>query len=196
MESTVCPNCRKPIRIPTDVLGQRARCPFCKCHFKAPVRTPEGLTDPVLIRRNLLASRVAPPAVALLFIAILSLVVNGVQTVQTYADPERFEQQTRDTFENAAEKYNRPELRDKIPATLVWWPRIRLASALLSLVTIAGAVSMLRHRRHGLAMLGSVVAMFNVANCCCFAGIFVGGWALFVLLDPAVRARFQAPPAV
>jgi hypothetical protein len=193
--TTVCPNCRKAIRVPPDALGQKAQCPFCKCHFRAPVQSPEGLTEPVLIRRNPFANRVTAPAVALLFIGLIGLVSNGIQTVRTYTDPEQFERQTREVFESAAERSKTPELRDKIPATLKWWPRIRLASSLLSLVTIAGAVSMLRQRSHGLAMLGSVVTMFNVANCCCFAGIFVGGWSLFVLMDPAVRARFQSPPA-
>ena len=71
------------------------------------------------------------------------------------------------------------------------------------LVTIAGAIAMLRARRHGLAMLGSIVAMLNVANvvnCCCFASILVGGWSLMVLLEPNVRAEFHRvkttpPPA-
>jgi hypothetical protein len=192
LESTVCPNCRKVIRIPLDVLGQTARCPFCKCHFRAPIRTSEGLTDPVLIRRNLFANRLFAPAVALLFYGLAGLLFNGLQAVRSYADPEVVEQEMRNQLEEAAERTNRPELREKIEVTLKWWPRIRLASAALSLVTLAGATSMLQEKRHGLAMLGSVIAMFNVASCCCFVGIILGGWSLFVLMNPEVRARFSS----
>lgn len=192
MESTVCPNCRKTIRIPSDVLGQTAQCPFCKCHFRAPIRTPEGLTEPVLIRRNLFANRLSAPAIALLFYGLAGFLFNGLQAARSYANPEVFEQEMRNQLEEAAERANRPELREKIDLTLKWWPRIRVASAALSLVTIGGAVSMLQEKRHGLAMLGSVIAMFNVASCCCFIGIVLGGWSLFVLKNPEVRARFKS----
>jgi hypothetical protein len=192
LESTVCPSCRKAVRIPADVLGQTAQCPFCKCHFRAPIRTPEGLTEPVLIRRNLFANRLVAPAIALLFYGLIGLLFNGVQAVRGYTDPDTLEREMRDALENAAERSNMPELREKIPPTLKWWPRIRLASAALSLVTIAGAVSMLQEKRHGLAMLGSVIAMFNVASCCCFVGLVLGGWSLFVLMNPNIRARFSS----
>jgi hypothetical protein len=194
LESTVCPNCRKVIRIPPDMLGQTAQCPFCKCHFRAPIRTPEGLTEPVLVRRNPFADRVVAAAVVLLFYGLIGLVLNGIQAVRGYTDPEAIQREMREQLEDAAERTNRPELREHIPLTLKWWPRIRLASAALSLVTIAGAVSMLQQRRHGLAILGSVIAMFNVSSCCCFVGIPVGGWALYVLMDSQVRARFDAAP--
>jgi hypothetical protein len=192
LESTVCPNCKKTIRIPPDVFGQTARCPFCKCHFAAPIRTPEGLTEPVLVRRNLFANRVFAPAIALLLYGLVGLLLNGIQVSRSYADPEAVEREMREQLEEAAERSNRPELRGHIPLTLKWWPRVRLASAALSLVTIAGAVSMLQQKRHGLAMLGSVIAMFNVASCCCFVGIVLGGWSLFVLMNPDVRARFSS----
>jgi hypothetical protein len=195
LESTVCPNCHKPIRIPAEVLGQTARCPFCKCHFRVPVRTPEGLTDPVLVRRHPFANRLLAPAAVLLFYGLSGLVFNGVQAVRGYTDPEALDREMRERLEKAAEQTNTPELREKIPLTVQWWPRVRLASAALSLVTIAGAIGMLQKKRHGLAMLGSVIAMFNVSNCCCFVGIVVGGWSLFVLMDPQVRAQFDAPPA-
>jgi hypothetical protein len=191
LESTVCPNCRQVIRLPAEVLGQTAQCPFCKCHFRAPIRTPDGLTEPVLIRRNLFAKRAFAPGIALLLYGLLGLLFNGVQAVRGYADPETLNREMRDELEKAAERTNTPELREMIEPTLTWWPRIRLASAALSLVTIAGAVSMLREKRHGLAMLGGVTAMFNVASCCCFIGIALGGWSLFVLMNPDVRAGFD-----
>jgi len=203
VESITCPGCQKAIRVPPEVLGQRAQCPFCKCHFRAPIRTPEGLTEPVLVRRHPFANRRALPGFMLVFVGLIGLVTNSFQAAKAYIDPQAFEEQTRESFNDAAEKSNTPELRDKVPMTLVWLPRVRIASAALSVVTVLGGIALLRARRHGLAMLGSIVAMLNianVANCCCFGSILVGGWALMVLLDPAVRAEFQAnqnttPPA-
>lgn len=193
MESVTCPGCQRPIRVPDDVLGRRARCPFCKCHFRAPVRTPEGLTAPQFLRRNPFADRRVLPATFLLVAGVMGLLTNGLQVAQAYLDPDAFREQTRDFFDRAAERSKTPELRDQVPVTLEWLPRFRAVCAGLSLVTTAGAVSMLRARRHGLAMLGSVFAMFNVTNCCCFGNILIGGWALYTLLNPAVRAQFAGP---
>lgn len=175
-------------------MGGRARCPFCKCHFLAPARAADGSVEvPRLVRRNPFAqSKTTLPAMLLLFVGLVGFLFNGVQTAQSHLDPEEFERQTREFFEGGANQMKAPELLDKIPATLKWWPRVRIASLCLSLVTIAGAIAMLRIRGHGLAILGSVVAMFNVANCCCFAGIVVGGWSMSVLLNPAVREQFNA----
>jgi len=196
VESITCPGCQKAIRIPPDVLGQRAQCPFCKCHFRAPIRTPEGLTEPALLRRNPFGNRRILPGVMVLFVGCIGLVTNAFQAAKAYADPQAFEEQTRESFERAADQSKTPEIRDKIPMTIVWLPRVRIVSAALSLVTIAGAIAMLRARRHGLAMLGSIVTMLNVANvvnCCCFASILMGGWSLMVLIDPNVRAEFHRP---
>jgi hypothetical protein len=192
LESITCPGCSKLIRIPDDVLGQIAQCPFCKCQFDAPVRTADGgLTAPVLRRRNPFGERRIAPGVLLFFTGLLSLLTNGFQAAEAYVNPAAFEEQTRDFFEKAAERSNAPELRDKIPVTLEWLPRVRVACALLGLITIAGAVAILRARRHSLAMIGSLAAMFNIANCCCFANILIGGWAIYTLLNPEVRAQFN-----
>ncbi|HKA08378.1 MAG TPA: hypothetical protein VKD71_14050 [Gemmataceae bacterium] len=196
MESITCPGCQKAIRVPPDVLGQRAQCPFCKCHFRAPIRTADGITEPVLLRRNPFGNRRVLPGMMLLLIGLIGFVTNAFQAIKAYSDPQAFEEQTRESFERAAEQSNTPEIRDKIPMTVEWLPRVRVVSAVLSLVTIAGAIAMLRARRHGLAMLGSIVAMLNIANvvnCCCFASVLVGGWSLMVLLDPNVRAEFGRP---
>jgi hypothetical protein len=184
LESTVCPNCRKVVRIPAEALGQRAMCPFCKCHFQAPVRTPEGLTEPVLLRRNPFAqSPTFAPGLVLLFVGLLGMISNGVQVSRAYSDPAEFERQTREVFE-----------RNKLPEverTVRWMPIARGGFFIMSgLVALAG-VAMLRQRRHGLAMLGSAAALFLVSDCCCLLGFPAGSWALFVLRDPVVRQQFQ-----
>lgn len=186
VESVTCPGCQKTIRIPDDVLGQAAKCPFCKCHFRAPIRTPEGLTEPVLIKRNpFAASRTFGPGAALLFTGLLGLFTNVVDLAKTYANPEGFAQQTRDAFAGRFDEWTE--------FTVKWRPRAVWGFAALSLLTAGGGLAMLRMRRHGLAMIGATAAFFNANHCCCVLSVPAGAWALLVLMNPEVRAQFQRP---
>jgi hypothetical protein len=194
VESITCPGCHKPIRVPPEVLGQRAQCPFCKCHFDAPVRVADGsLTAPRLIRRNpFAASRTFGPGIGLVFVGLLGIVSNGVQVGRAYSDPEKFAEETREFFERA-------HLPDP-ERTVKWMPVARIGFLALSVLVTASGVAMLTRRRHGLAMLGSVGALFLVTDCCCVLGFPVGAWSLFVLRDPTVQAQFrrasaEPPPA-
>ena len=194
MESITCPGCQKPIRVPIDVLGQRAQCPFCKCHFDAPVRNADGtLTAPRLIRRNpFAASRTSGPGTGLLFVGLLAMVSNGVQVGRAYSDPEKFAEETREFFARA-------QLPDP-ERTVKWMPIARVGFLMLSVLVAAAGVAVLTRRLHGLAMLGSVGALFLVTDCCCVLGFPVGAWSLYVLRDPAVQAQFrrtavETPPA-
>lgn len=199
MESVTCPGCRKAIRIPEDVLGQTAKCPFCKCHFKAPVRTPKGITEPILLRRNMFArNRTLFPATLMLMVGILGFFNNGLVVLQSQFDPEVFERNTREFFEQLAQRADSDEVKEKYrgwtPIALRWGPVVRAGFALLGLVSIAAAVAMVRRRAYTLALFGSFVTMINLAalpSCCFVVSILVGGYSIFVLLNPEVRASFQ-----
>ena len=194
MESVACPGCQKTVRLPDEVLGQTAKCPFCMCHFRAPVRMPEGLTDPVRLRRNPFArSRTFGPGALLLFVGLVGALTNAVELAKIHTDREAFARRTRDDFANMAERSKTPELEEYGEVTVRWLPIARWAFLGLSLTTLAGGIAMLRQRRHGLAMLGSAAALFNVANCCCVVGFPAGAWGLFVLMNPEVRALFRGP---
>lgn len=188
MESITCPGCQKPIRVPPDVLGQRAQCPFCKCHFQAPIRSADGaLTSPTLIRRNPFAeSRTFGPGAALILVGLLGVLTNAAQVARAYSDPDEFARQVRDDLE----KMN---LADQAERTIRWMPMVRAGFLILSGLVVAGGVAMLRQRRHGLAMVGSLAALFNVASCCCVLGFPAGAWALYVLRDPELQAQFHRP---
>lgn len=186
MESAVCPGCQKPIRVPEEVLGQTAKCPFCKCHFKAPVRTSEGLAAPALIKRNpFAASRNFGPGALLLFAGLLGLLTNVIDLTKTYADPEAFAQQTRDAFAGRFDEWTE--------FTVKWRPRAVWGFALVSLLSAAGGFALLRLRWHSLAMIGAAAAFFNANHCCCVLGVPAGTWALFTLMNPEVRAVFRMP---
>ena len=187
MESVICPGCQKPIRVPADVLGQTAKCPFCKCRFQAPVRTPDGtLTEPQLHRRNPFAeSKTFGPGLALIFVGLLGVLANVVKVGQMYADREEFANQVREDFDHSP-------FREYTEATIRWMPVVRIVFLGLSALVVAGGIAMLARRWHALAMLGSVAALFNVANYCCVLGFPAGASALFVLRNPEVRAQFQS----
>ena len=205
MESVTCPGCQKTIRVPEVVLGQTAKCPFCKCHFRAPVRTPEGLTDAVLLRRNVFGRhKTVFPATLMLMVGLVGIFSNSIAVLQSQFDPEQFEANTRAYFERVAEQRenedDRQQIRAMVPGAIRWVPVARTAAAVLSLLSIGGAVAMLRKRAYGLAVAASFATLFNLAlaNCCCVISIFVGGYSLYVLMDPEVRAAFRPPepPAV
>src|SRR5262249_25386717 len=158
--------CQKAIRIPPDVLGQRAQCPFCKCHFQAPVRTPEGPTEPVLLRRNIFARhKTVFPATLMLLLGLVGLLNNGVLALQSQVSPAVFEANAGDFFEDIAsrapDEEQREAVRARIPTALKWGPLVRAGFAVLGLISVAGAVSMLRKRNYSLALFAGFATMFN-----------------------------------
>jgi hypothetical protein len=196
LESIQCPGCQKPIRLPEETLGQIAKCPFCKCHFKAPIRTPEGLTDPFLLRRNLFGrNRVVLPATLMLMLGMVGFFNNAVVAIKSQVDRDGFEADTRAFFEQLATKPEKEEDRDairaRIPAAIQWGPAVRVAAAAFGLVSIVGSITMLRRLAYSFTLLASFVTMFNVMQCCCFTSILVGGYSLYVLMDPEVRRSFR-----
>jgi hypothetical protein len=213
---TICPACRKNVRLPDDMLGQQAVCPYCKSLFVAPVRLGDGsLAPPALRRRNPFASsRAVAPGVMLVLFGSLSLIWNGAHAVQAQLDPAAFEKQTREDFAQMAQWVRQSELKDKdaddpvviaqadakadefnqkADVTIRWLPWVRVLFAGLSIISLLGGIGMVRLRWHSLGMLGSVAAMFNVLNYFCLGGMPIGAWALFVLMNPAVRAQFYGP---
>ena len=132
-----------------------------------------------------------------MFVGLIGTLTNVVELAKIHADREAFVKRTRDDFAEMAARGNAPELEEYGEVTIKWLPTARWAFLGLSLTTLAGGIATLRQRGHGLAMLGSAAALFNVANCCCVVGFPAGAWALFVLMNPEVRALFRvpAPPA-
>ncbi len=61
---------------------------------------------------------------------------------------------------------------------------------LASLIQVFGALAMSRLRAYPFAVLGCLAAMCNLV--CCFAGLPIGIWCLFVLHSPEVRAAFNS----
>lgn len=197
MEVITCPGCQKPLRLPTEWLGTNTSCPHCKCHFTAPVRQADGtLSVATRLRHNPFAqSRLVLPAMLLLFFGLFTLFINTTQMLRAYTDPERFAQRTQADFEemvrNVKDDEQRQEVLDRIPVFVKWLPPLSIVFMLQSLLSVAGAISMLRRWSHSLALLGAFAAVFHLAYFCCAGGIPVGAFALFVLFNPNARAEFS-----
>ena len=61
----------------------------------------------------------------------------------------------------------------------------------VSVLTVAAAVQMLRLRGFWLAVVGSVLAIVNFNSLCCCLGAPFGIWSLVVLFQPAIRSAFE-----
>jgi len=72
-----------------------------------------------------------------------------------------------------------------------WWVGpFHAAFALVSLVMAAGGLAILLGRWYWLAMLGSVLAIFNISLCCCVPGLVAGLWGFLMLARDEGRRHF------
>ncbi len=209
-----CPACGKSVQLPDDMLGQSAVCPYCKSLFTAPARQDDGtLSIPVLRRTNPFAD--APtrgPGLMMVLIGSVSLLFNGVELSRILLDWPAFQDRTRAQYAKDAETVRMVELKDKdaddpavreaadakaaeyaghAETTIRWWPPARGVFMGMGLLTALGGAAMIGRKRHPLAMLGCVAAMFNVMNYCCIPGMPVGAYSLYLLMNPAVRDSFS-----
>jgi hypothetical protein len=197
VEIITCPACQKPLRLPPEFIGRRTRCPECRALFLGPVRDSAGvLGQPQLLRAN--PFRKAPlilPGVLLIFMGLANILVNAVALGEAYSDPEKHRQKHTEQFEARAASKD-PEIIQRLESTLVWWPRIRILFVAFGVLTVLGGVAILLKKWHGLAMIGSVVSMFNVTPPLCCGSLPAGAIALMFLFNPDVRKQFlkQDPP--
>lgn len=125
-------------------------------------------------------ARVAPPAVAIIVVAVMGLVAAlgmlgvivlgiGAALINDLPRHERAEQFVGGTF------------------WIVWC----VTSLILYSVAIWGALKMKALRSYGAAVTATIV-MLLPCSCCCFIGIPIGIWSLVVLLSADVKAAFSA----
>lgn len=197
MDVITCPACQKPLRLPPEFIGRRTRCPECRALFLGPVRDSAGvLGQPQLLRAN--PFRKAPlilPGVLLIFMGAASVLWNAVALGEAFSNPEEHRRKTAQQFEERAAA-KEPEVIERLESTLVWWPRIRILFIAFGLITVMGGVAILLKRWHGLAMIGSVVSIFNVTPPIWCASLPAGALALMFLFNPDVRKQFleRKPP--
>jgi len=200
-----CPACGHSVRVPDSLFGQPVRCPACKAYFTAPVRDADGhlgaaqlLAEPPPTVMAAARGRAVPkegalfaPGVCLLFVGILGVAVNGVQTWQTFDDPQGTRQRMIDVQKQFA-GITKQEFDEKMANEVAdSVPTITAIVFGISIVVLAGSICILRRKLYWLAVAGSVLAIFNIGNACCLVGAPIGIYCLVKLLDPDNRALFR-----
>jgi len=116
---------------------------------------------------------VLPPAICLLVTGILGVLANCFQTVIALT---------------------RPDLLQNNPFGAAAPPWASAVSGVLfsgvAIGTIAGSITMMKTRLYGLSMVGAVLGMINIGNCCCALGLPFGIWAIIVLCRSDVKDAF------
>jgi hypothetical protein len=140
-----------------------------------------------------------PPAVALLLVGIINMLMSfgsiGIGVFYSRLPPEKMEE--------IMEKQNPEQYAQMRQAGFTVDTIMKFYSyggcgggaigLFVSLLTILGAIGMMRLRMHWLAV---IVAVLTAIPCisplaCCLVGEGVGIWALVILLTPEVRAAFR-----
>lgn len=140
-----------------------------------------GLSDP--------KSAVSGPAMALLIIAIMSLVMTLFQLVASAAG------WTLDLGGRGMMWHGAPRGHQEFNELLTWMVGpLGLISNLIGVVIngiiVAGALRMMALRSYGLCMVAAVLAVIPCTAPCCCLGIAAGVWALVVLTRPEVKQAF------
>jgi hypothetical protein len=140
-----------------------------------------------------------PPAVALLLVGIINMMMSfgsiGIGVFYSRIPPDKMEEiLEKQNPEQYAQMREAGFTAEKLSKIYTYGGCGSGAVGLfVSLLTILGAIGMMRLRMHWLAV---IVAVLTAIPCisplaCCLVGEGVGIWALVILLTPEVRAAFR-----
>lgn len=209
-ETLYCPSCNQRVRVPEEMLGQPVQCPLCRLVFTAPARggapavvpLPIGSagqpsTAPIPWQPGMASPGGRPgfvlaPGIALLVVGFLGLLLNSFRLLNLVLAGQRGMeaqiQQSQAIFQQLMPGAENPFAQLQPQSLFLMSLAIAGLFFLADVLVILGGLQMVRGRKYGLALTGSIVAMINCA--CCFLGFPFGLWALIVLLRPDVRNLF------
>jgi hypothetical protein len=202
-----CPSCNFELRLPPELYGTPVECPQCHARFTAPAPAVRPAADRPPPGREYDASRpaydapayppdagqaasaVKAPAIILLILTVLSLLLNVYSAAVADSAILQMRQMAADPNMPAQWADILQKIADSTDPALV---RVEhLVFAAVNLVTVAGAIQMMRLRTFWLAVVGAILA-FNPFNCpCCVTQLPFGIWALVVLFRSDVRMAFR-----
>lgn len=116
-----------------------------------------------------------PPAICLIVTGVLGVLVNVFQVIISIVDPDFLQQN------NAFGQDTPPALSAVVGAVFT----------IFGILTVVGAIAMIKRRYYGLALTGTILAMIDIGNCCCILGLPFGIWALIILVRPDVKEAFD-----
>lgn len=203
----MCPACRRPLRVPDDMIGQLVKCPSCLSEFSASTEMPTPQLEPAFR-----AAAMTPPPVRL----------------PPRPEPLTFEDEWEDDFNLLRRGIDRETAREDVfyPAvglTVTGFAGLILGmlflglgmnrlseargpndetnaygmlvqalfSAGMGLLILLGGVWMMKLKRYSLVVAVSVIALLPCFSPCCLIGLPVGVWSLAVLTRGEVRRAFS-----
>ena len=177
----VCPTCQKPFRVPPDLLGRVARCPY----DGSPVPTAMGKPRPWLLTVS---------GILLVLLSLPSLWVGTKMLIVTIKKPEIVQEAV-----NAGLDEKKQTTKLPLPGNVDAGPimvGVVAGMLALSLIQLAGGVALLCRRGYWLAWAGVGAAALNATPlisvvCACFAGIPAAGLGAAGLLHRPTRALFD-----
>lgn len=116
-----------------------------------------------------------PPAICLIVTGVLGVLVNVFQVIISIVDPDFLQQN------NAFGQDTPPALSAVVGAVFT----------IFGILTVIGAIAMIKRKYYGLALTGTILAMIDIGNCCCILGLPFGIWALIILVRPDVKEAFD-----
>lgn len=207
-----CPECRRQLRVPEEVIGRLVRCPSCSAMFT--VAAGGNLAAPATVRLPPVPSPAAAPAAypppaqplapellagdqateelhlsreqawAAVLPAAICLLLTGLLGLVVDGLLALLLATKPDLFDQPP-AFGGPPPSPQLMAIIF------LVFACISLVIVLAAVQMLRLRSYALAVAGCFLAMINFANLCCVFGLPCGIWAIVLLLREDVRSAFE-----
>jgi hypothetical protein len=190
-----CPHCGHRVRVPTELQGQMVQCPQCERPFTAPI----ALSLTAHHQRSVAGVpwSLVGPGVVLLLLSLWGAYVCGRMVQATFVKADEL----RADFDARMEKA-KTESGQQIPKLdgLVVMRSFLAVLTVLTLLSAAGAVAMLRRRHYWLAVLGCLAALVNPTplisgfhSYLCLPAAPFAVWGLVGLLRPAGRAAFRRP---
>ncbi len=210
VEIIYCPACQHKLRIPGDLMGQPVQCPSCQTEFVAPPPPPEGertgeattarrpdearayrdhpddgYTGDRRHRDNKSNLFVTMAAIALIGVGALSLAVNTYKIMLSPQEIQDMAKSMEKMFPALPAQDQQAAPRNFLIGTIVF--------GVFAMISLLGGIAMLFRRVFPVAVIGSVLAIINISECCCLLGAPVGIACLVLLFQPPVRASFHSP---
>lgn len=196
-----CPACKHALRVPENLFGKTVRCPECKAHFTAPTRDADGKFGVPVLLPQPTAQRTAAgkswdsplfvPAMLLILVSFIGTLVNGYQTVTLFTDPDRAERAIGWLAEQLGNAMQQEKSKEQLDMALRAAPIAYSIIFAFNAISLLGGFAMMFRRFRWLSILGSVLAMINIGNCCCLIGLPAGGYCLVKLIDPDVKPLYK-----
>jgi len=212
IETIYCPSCQNKLRIPEDLMGQPVLCPSCQTEFIAPPPPVGGERPLEAIREGRADESYSERADSFqqgshrvddfnrgeqpnVFVSLAAVLLIGVGLLGLADSAFRLITYSPQELANTV-----ASMRKAFPALPVIdqesFRRGYLAGAFVfgffSIISLLGGLSMLRRRVFPVAVLGSILAILNISDCCCLLGAPVGITCLVLLFQPHVRASFRS----